>query len=654
MALPTLNTSQRTHAKPVAASERERRFLKAKRAAYVAVAEENWLSAERQLSALCDDRLFDVRDWVLLATSRFHLTRVETACEAARRALEIDPSSLQAAHVYTVTLVAQNRWAEALPVFQRFATGPARQVFDFVVNHGVTLQQLHRSEEAVPVFLEAMVLQVADPAVHMRLGVALKDMKLFQESAESFLTAYTLEPQRFAAQLMVLHMRQFACQWDGFEASRLGIVEALSRPDSEQDQRGEGAVWALSAIEHPPLLFKRACAQVARKHASTAVPLPARSVSPIGQPLRIGYVSNDFYHHATSLLMVEVLERHDRERFHVTLYSHGVDDNSTMYARVRDACARFVDMGGMSERQMAERIHADGIDILVDLKGHTAGNRLGAFAHRPAPIQAAWLGFPGTCGADYVDYIVGDRWVTPIEDAEDFSERIAQMPHSYQPNDAQRPRPQPTTRAHWGLPEDALVMGCFNQSFKIGPDTFDSWMRILQAVPRSLLWMLDDNPQASRNLRLEAQKRGVDPSRIVFAPRVPVAVHMARLPVADFMVDNWPCNAHTTASDALWMGVPIVTLSGQIFASRVAASLLHAVGLGELACTSVEQYERTVIALLNDRERVQRLRRHLDEGLLGFPLFDSRRFAADLEALYQRMAERARLGLPPDHLVASV
>jgi predicted O-linked N-acetylglucosamine transferase (SPINDLY family) len=307
----------------------------------------------------------------------------------------------------------------------------------------------------------------------------------------------------------------------------------------------------------------------------------------------------------------------------------------------------------MSEQQMANAIHADGIDILVDLKGHTFGNRLGAFARRPAPIQATWLGFPGTSGASYIDYFIGDPRVTPIEHADHYSERIAQMPHSYQPNDGQRFRPQTAlTRAQCGLPEGVPVLACFNQSFKIGPDNFAAWMRIMQAVPESLLWVLEDNAQATQNLQREAVAAGVDPARLRFAPRAPLQVHLARLPLADLMLDNWPCNAHTTASDALWMGLPIVTLAGEIFASRVCASLLHAVGLDELACDSVQQYEDTAIALLRDPERLRGLRRHLDEGRATFPLFDGKRFAADLEGLYERMVERERLGLAPDHLPA--
>jgi predicted O-linked N-acetylglucosamine transferase (SPINDLY family) len=637
------------------AAGQQQRFLEARRKAYRFAVESAWPQVDRLFSELSTDERFNSQDWLVLATARYKLAKIEAACLAALRALALEPDNYKAAHIATMTLVQQNRWREALPIFESHATGPARENYDFLVNHGATLAHLLRPQEAVSVYLEAMALEIADPAIHMRLGIVLKDMKLFHESAESFLTAQTLDPNRFAARLMVLHMRQFACQWDGFEASRAGILEAMVQLDRDKNQRGEGAVWALTAIEHPPALFKSATAVVAGKHlAGGATPLPRNPVPKAGERrIRVGYISGDFHNHATTLLMVEALEHRNREAFEVTLYSHSLNDGSDMERRVRSACERFVDMNAMSEQQMARAIHADGIDILVDLKGHTFGNRLGVFARRPAPIQATWLGFPGTSGADYIDYFIGDPRVTPIEHADHYSERIAQMPHSYQPNDGQRFRPQTAlTRAQCGLPEGVPVLACFNQSFKIGPDNFAAWMRIMQAVPESLLWILEDNAQATQNLQREAVAAGVDAARLRFAPRAPLQVHLARLPLADLMLDNWPCNAHTTASDALWMGVPIVTLTGEIFASRVCGSLLHAVGLDELACSSVQQYEDTAIALLRDPERLRGLRRHLDEGRGGFPLFDGKRFAADLERLYERMVERERLGLAPDHLPA--
>ncbi len=647
-------THSMKQASRLAARGPSQKYQQSRRRAYEWAQAGAWREAESTLARLAADQHFELGDWLVLATARFRLGQYEAMTMPVERALAANPASLEAVHLQTLGLIHQNRWVEALAVFERFAVGPVRQHYHFVVNHATTLAQVNRQQEAMSMFLEAMVIEMTDPALHMKLGLTLKALKMFEESAESFLTAWVLDRRRFAAQLMVLHMRQHACQWAGFEEARLGIVDAMAQmDDAAEGPRGEGAVWALAAIEHPPKLFLKATAEVAAKWAKRAEPLPRHRVPAVGERrIRVGYVSSDFHSHATTLLLVEALECRNTERFEVTLYSHGKDDGSCVQQRIRSACERFVNMKEMSEQQMAERIHADGIDLLIDLKGHTFDNRLGVFAWRPAAVQAAWLGFPGTCGADYVDYIIGDRWVTPAEHAAHYSEHIAQLPHSYQPNDSQRHLPEPTPRGMWGLPDDALVLGNFNQSFKLSPETFDAWVRIVKAVPKSLLWLLADNPQASTNLRREAQARGLDPSRIVFAPRVGVDQHLARLPVADLMLDNWPCNAHTTASDSLWMGVPMVSLMGESFASRVAGSLLHAVGLGELVCTNVADYEAVTIALLNDPARLQGLRRHLAEGRAGFPLFDGRRFAADLEHLYDRMIDRARQGLAPAALLA--
>ncbi|MEP7283089.1 MAG: hypothetical protein ABI696_14005 [Rubrivivax sp.] len=592
-------------------------------------------------------------DSVAAGGALYRLGRHAEAERLAEAVLRQSPADVGATHLLTLALMAQHRFDAALAVFERVGAGAARLHLDFVLNHGATLSHLGRPQQALDVYLEAAALDITQATVHMRLGIVLKELKLYRESAESFLTALTLEPGRIAARLMVLHMRQFACAWDGFEADRQALLAALERDDG-LDARGEGAVWSLAAIDHPPALMRRATAAVSgRLQRDVSTPLPVRRVAdPRTARLRIGYVSADFHNHATALLLVEVLEARDRDSFEVVLYSHSPDDGSPLQQRVRAACERFVDANALSDRALAERIHADGIDVLVDLKGHTFRNRLAVFAHRPAPVQASWLGFPGTTGAEFIDYVIGDPRVTPLAHAPFYSECIAQLPWSYQPNDSRRPRPAPSTRARCGLPDDALVIGCFNQSFKIGPDNFAAWLRILQTVPRALLWLLWDNEQASDHLRRAAAAQGVDPARLVFAPRLAVADHLARLPVADLMVDNWPCNAHTTASDALWMGVPLVTRCGDTFAGRVAASLLHAVELPELVCADRAAYEALVIALLEDPTRLARLRSHLDAGRSRFPLFDGRRFAGDLERLYRRMAARAHRGLAPAALAA--
>lgn len=628
-------------------------YAAARSSAYAHVEAKAWAPAEASLAGLADDPRFGLDDWIALATSRFWLGRHEDMLAAAERALALDPQSLRAAHLATIALSHQHRWAEALVLFERHRGNPDRQHYQFLVNHATALSQLERHREALDVYLEAMVLQITDPLIHMRVGVEMRMLHMYAEAAESFQTAWTLDPKRFAAQLLVMHMRQYACAWDGFDQASAGIVQAMAAMREDQPVRTEGAIWSLTAIEHPPVLFRRAARQMAISAAHEARPLPPRAVSQdASRRIRVGYLSSDFHNHATTHLIVEALEARDTARFEVVLYSHGKNDGSPEMHRVRAACERLVDASAMSDRQLAQRIRDDGIDILVDLKGHTHGNRLAVFAYRPAPVQATFLGFPGTTGADYIDYFIGDRWVTPLEHAAHYSEKIAQMPHSYQPNDSRRTRPVPMTRQSLGMPEDALVIGNFNQSFKLSPATFDSWMRIMRAVPRAVLWLLADNNQAVANLQREAQARGVDPSRIVFAPRIHMDDHLARLPLVDFMLDNWPCNSHTTAADALWMGVPMVTLMGETFASRVAGSLLEAVGLGELVCTDAAQYEALAIALLNDRPRVQAMRRHLEEGRASFPLFDGRRFAADLEGLYLRMMERARQGLPPVELPA--
>lgn len=646
-------TTHLTHGPRRTAAADDKRFAALRRSAYQRVTEQAWTEAESEMTHLCEDSRFGAGDWVALATARYRLARVEPARQAAARALAVEPDNVKAAHLLTLALIAQNRWAEALPVFERHAAGPARSHYHFVMNHGTTLVQLRRPQEAVNVLLEAAVLNMSDPAIHMKIALALRDMKMYEEAAESFQTAVTLDRTRVAAQMMMVHMRQHACQWRGFEADRATVAEAVERLDSDEIVRADGAVFALTGMAQSAMLYRTATRHVTAAQARLAQPLPRRAVARAGERrIRVGYVSNDFFNHATAVLFVEALEQRNRQDFEVTLYSHGKTDDTAIGQRIRAACERFVDMGALSERQMAERIHADGIDLLVDLKGHTNGNRLGLFAHRPAPVQASFLGFPATTGADFIDYFIGDRIVTPLEHAHFYAEKIAQLPHSYQPNDSRRPRPAPLTRAQCGLPENARVLGCFNQAFKLTPETFDAWMRILQAVPDSVLWMLEDNAQAGRNLQREMQQRGVDPARLVFAPRVTQAEHLARLPAADLMLDNWPCNAHTTAADALWMGVPIVTVMGEPFVSRVAASLLHAVELGELVCTDAQAYEATVVGLLRQPQKLQALRRHLEEGRTRFALFDGARFAQDLENVYRRMIARAREGLAPDALPA--
>jgi predicted O-linked N-acetylglucosamine transferase (SPINDLY family) len=386
-------------------------------------------------------------------------------------------------------------------------------------------------------------------------------------------------------------------------------------------------------------------------HAARKVrPLPRMRARAHPERLRVGYLSADFHTHATSQLLVQTLECHDRRVVEVSCFSTGPDDGSAMRRRIVGAAEHFVELRGLGFEAIAQRIRDSRIDILIDLKGATHDSLLPVLACRPAPLQLSWLGFPGTTGAPYIDYVVGDAVVTPLHDAAHFSESIAQLPRCYQPNDALRARPRESLRSQWGVADDALLLCAFHQSYKISQEVFDVWCSLLEQRPQALLWLLQWNSNVTATLRAAARARGIDEQRLVFAPLLPLEQHLSRLACADIYLDAWPCNAHTTAGEALWVGVPVVTLTGTTFAQRVATSLLHAVQLDELACADVAGYRDQVLALADDAPRRSALRAYL----LNRPhaLFDGAGMARDLEALFERMWSRAVEGLPPAPLPA--
>ncbi|HMM56384.1 MAG TPA: hypothetical protein PKD77_02170 [Rudaea sp.] len=362
--------------------------------------------------------------------------------------------------------------------------------------------------------------------------------------------------------------------------------------------------------------------------------------------LRIGYLSADFREHPTSHLVVEALEFHDRERFEVFAYALGENDGSTLRARVAAACEHFVELVQFSPAALCARLRADGIDVLVDLNGHTRGEVHGLLALRPAPAIANWLGYPGTLGA-FCDYIIGDPCVTPPGAESEFSEAIVRLPFSYQANDRRREIGRKTWRADHALPENAVVACSFNQSWKFAPKLWGIWMRALQAHSRLVLWLIEDNRWATQNLRGAAAHAGIAPERIIFAPRLPHPEHLARIALADIALDTAPCNSHTTGSDALWMGVPMLTLRGASFDARVGESLLRAVGLPELVAHSLEEYESNLDTLLTAPSALADIKATLLAARSTLPLFDTPRITRALECAYLAMAERRRAGLAP-------
>ena len=465
------------------------------------------------------------------------------------------------------------------------------------------------------------------------------NLRMLPEAADAYEQALRIDPMHGATLSQLSFLRGRLADWRDRDelvaryrkavaagASALSPFAFLSLPSTRAEQRQCAKSWTA------PL---------------AVAPLPARPALRDAPRPRIAYLSADFHSHATAFLAAGLFEHHDRKRVEVVAYSTGPDDGSPMRARLVKAFDRFVDVRGRHPMEIAELMRADGIDVLVDLKGHTLDSTPIVLAQRPAPIQVHYLGYPGTLEGGLADYLIGDAIVTPEEHAGDYAEAIVRLPHSYQVNDRQRPVNEAPPRSGLGLPDGAIVFASFNQTYKINPDVFDAWMEILRAVPGSVLWLLhkaDDDP-AIANLRREAQTRGVDAARLVFAKHRANADYLALYRHADLFLDTWPYNAHTTASDALWAGCPVLTVLGTTFAGRVAASLLHAVGLPELVTPSVQDYVARAIALAGDAGERQRLRAHLSTEGRESALFDTARTARALEEAYLTMIAQHRSGV---------
>ena len=511
------------------------------------------------------------------------------------------------------------------------------------LNLGAVVQGHGRAEAVAGCYRNALTLRPDLAEAHANLGLLLKEAGWLAESLPSFERALTLGlPDAGGALAQLVQQMRHLGRWDGL-AERSAQLGALVRGGATRQVHpwiflGEGAGPAAEL-------------DCARRYADWRTrgiaAMPARrDTGPRGR-LRIGYLSADYHEHATAALIAELIERHDRNRVEVVGYSYGSDDGGPMRRRLAAAFDLFVDLAACSHADAAARIRSDGVDILVDLKGYTQHARPEIAAHRPAPLQAQWLGYPGTMGAGFIDYVIGDPQVTPFDHQPFYTERIVQLPVCYQPNDRIRPIGPAPSRAACGLPDRGMVFCCFNAAYKITPDLFDRWCRLLRAVPDSVLWLLDSHPEASANLRREASCRGVAEDRLIFAPRRPPAEHLARHRLADLFLDTTPVGAHTTASDALWAGLPFLTVPGKGFASRVGASLLRAAGLPDLAVRSLDEYEATALRLAGDPDGLARLKARLAAERGSAPLFDTDRFARALERAYATMWDIHAAGGPP-------
>lgn len=581
--------------------------------------------------------------WVGRGNALLDLDRLEDAAAAYDRALTIGPHLASAWSGHGNILLRSGRQRDAEVAFDRAIAADAAFA-EAWLGRGTVLLSLGRHPDAAAALDHAIVLNPGLVSAWLAKGQVAYLEKRYDDALAAWNSVLDLNPGQAAVAAACLRVKLHQCDWTDFESDCASVRSSV---------RSGKLVSPFMFVAIPSTSAEQL--QCARSWAENNFRLRS---SPVWRGerynhdrIRIGYLSADFHQHATSQLMAGVFEHHDRTRFEVTAISVGPNDGSDMRRRIEAAFERFVDAKPQSDAQIAELVRALEVDILVDLKGYTQDARTGIFAMRPAPIQVNYLGFPGTIGAGFIDYIVADRNVIPEHDFDCYAEKIVWLPESYQANDRDRAiADMMPVRVEHGLPDDAFVFCCFNDNYKITPDVFSSWMRILAAVENSVLWLFEDNPTAADNLRREAQARGVAPRRLVFARRLPTSAHLARHRCADLFLDTLPYGAHTTASDALWTGLPVVTCLGDSFAARVGASLLNAIRQPELITTTPAAYEQLAIKLANDPARLATLRAKLARDRLTTPLYDTKQYTRDLETAYAAMMERHMAGLPPDHV----
>jgi len=568
------------------------------------------------------------------------LKRHEQAVESYDRALAIRPANPEVFNNRGNALFDLNRHADAIVSYdQAIALRP--DYANALNNRGRAMFTLKRYEDALANLSKALAISPDHVEALNNRGNVLKALKRYGEALADFEKALALKPDDAHAFGGLADAALKSCDWArmariaGELPARLAagcIVPPLSvlgysgSPSLQLDCARTTIGYLVPPASKPLWTGK------ARRH----------------DRLRIAYVSADFYRHATAFLMAQLFELHDRSRFEVLGVSFGRDDGSDMRARLVAAFDRFHEVGSRSDYDVAKLLHEQEVDIAVDLKGLTLDCRPGIFAHRPVPIQVSYLGYPGTMGADFIDYVIADAIVLPLDQQPFWTEKIVHLPDSYQVNDSKRQiAAHAPTRREAELPDRGFVFCSFNNNWKITPPLFEMWMRLLRAVEGSVLWLIWDNAAAAANLRKEAAARGVDPARLVFATTLKVEDHLARHRLADLFLDTLPVNAHTTASDALWAGLPLLTCRGESFSGRVAASLLEAVGLPELVTSNLEEYEALALRLAADANLLRGFHDRLAKNRLTSALFDTDRFRRRIEAAYLTMWDRFARGEPP-------
>ena len=572
---------------------------------------------------------------------------LESAIHSYKQAIQINPGYAEAFNNIGNALKDQGDLVAAIKNYKQ-ATQINPNYAHAYYNLGIALQGNDNLEAAIESYKQAVTIKPDYAEAYYNLGTALNSIGDKKAAIENYRQALHIKPDYAKARAQKLHQQAQICDWDAIEKDlalipKLGIHTQAVSP------------FSMLSLEDSPERHKMRSEAFSKKFDEHKTLLPPKPQLPQkSQRLRIGYFSADFREHAVAYLIAKVLETHDRRRFDVYGYSIGPAKGSDMRQRLSKAFDVFIDVQGMSDKEVALLARQDKIDIAIDLTGYTANHRAGIFAYRAAPVQISYLGYSVTMGADFMNYIIADPVLIPSGYEQYYSERILRLPNSFMPTDNTRPiSTRLMTRSDMGLPEIGFVFCCFNNNYKISPREFDLWMRVLLKVEGSVLWLRNSNALSENNLRKQAETRGVEPSRLVFAERAPLEEHLARQKLADLFIDTFAYNAHTTASEALWAGLPLVTMLGDSFAARVAGSLLTAIGLPELITETEQDYEALILHLATHPERLAQIRETLMDNRLSTPLFDTELYTKHLEDGYQQAYQRYADGKLPKNILVS-
>ena len=593
------------------------------------------------LTGFLDKQRASLETLISLGTGFLGLHDYSRALSLFERLATAKPPAPKALIGKGLALSGENRHEEAIQVLdEAFALDPHNA--EALIGKGVALKALRRLPEAIETYRRAIEVAPRNANAHLNLGNALALLNRHEEALACYERVLALDPGVTEALSSLVYTKQRRWDWAGLPEQRQFLLERV------RARQYVANPFALLGICDDPELHQIA----ARAYTRETLPLAAIAQPPPATQrdrLRIGYFSADFRNHAVMQLIAGALECHDRDAFEIHAFSCGPEAEDAMRARIRATMDHFHECARMSDGAITAMARRAGIDIAVDLNGYTQDARLAPFAARLAPVQVSYLGYPGTVGADFLDYILADATVLPLDQQRFYDEKIIHLPDSYQANDDRRViAPDTSSRAEAGLPADGFVYCCFNNAYKITPEIFASWMRILAAVPGSVLWLLANDSDSIARLRGAAEAERIDPARLVFGSSLPSAQHLARHRLADLFLDTLPYNAHTTASDALWAGLPVLTQMGQAFAGRVAASLLNAVGLPEMITRDAAAYEALAIALGRDPARAAALKAKLAAAIPTAPLFNTPRFTRHLESAYRVMWQRHAAGLAPE------